>query len=337
MRKPDLLMPIAPSLPRRHVAGGLVAGALAPWWAPVGAAPSAASPSTVGSGRPRYAVLYPDISEPFRSVFLQMAQGIDQRSAQPSLVWALPANTPVSQVVDRLKREQISAVIALGRSGLKLGRDLMSSYPVVVGGVVSVSAADVQGLAVHSLAPDPSLLFGRLRIFMPSIRRVVVVHDPRQNAWLIRLARDAARQHGLELAVHDATDLKAAVRTYQELLPTIHGRIDVIWLPQDTVTADDAAILPLLLRESWAQRFALIASGLAPVRRGALMALYPDNVEVGHELARLAQLASGPQGLGPGIQPLRQLRTAINTRTARHLGLDLSALSQRIDLVLPES
>jgi hypothetical protein len=31
------------------------------------------------------------------------------------------------------------------------------------------------------------------------------------------------------------------------------------------------------------------------------------------------------------------VRTAINTRTARHLGLDLSALSQRIDLVLPES
>ena len=337
MRKPDLPLPVAPSLPRRRVAGGMVAGALAPWWGAVDAASLAAPAPALGSGRPRCAVLYPDIGEPFRSVFLQMAQGIDQRSAQPSLLWALPANTPVSQVVDRLKREQISAVIALGRSGLKLGRDLTSSYPVVVGGVVSVSEADVQGLAVHSLAPDPSLLFGRLRVFMPSIRRVVVVHDPRQNAWLIRLARDAARQHGLDLVVHEATDLKSAVRTYQELLPTIHGRIDVIWLPQDTITADDAAILPMLLRESWSQRFALIASGLAPVRRGALMALYPDNVEVGHELARLAQKASVPQGLARGIQTLRQVRTAINTRTARHLGLDLSALSQRIDLVLPES
>jgi putative ABC transport system substrate-binding protein len=337
MRKPDLLLSSAPSLPRRRVAGGLVAGALAPWWAVSGAVPMNALAQSVGSGRPRCAVLYPDIGEPFRSVFLQMAQGIDQRSAQPSLVWALPANTPVAQVLDRLKREHVSAVIALGRSGLKLGRELMSAYPVVVGGVVSVSGADVQGLAVHSLVPDPSLLFARLRVFMPSIRRVVVVHDPRQNAWMIQLARDAARQHGLELVAHEAADLKTAVRTYQDLLPTIHGRIDVIWLPQDTVTADDAAILPMLLRESWAQRFAIIASGLPPVRRGALLAMYPDNVEVGHELARLAQQASGTQALASGIHPLRQLRTAINTRTARHLGLDISALSQRIDLVLPES
>ena len=113
MRKPDLPLPVAPSLPRRCVAGGMVAGALAPWWGAVGAASSAAPAPALGSGRPRCAVLYPDIGEPFRSVFLQMAQGIDQRSTQPSLRWALPANTPVSQVLRSVREQGVMEAIKL--------------------------------------------------------------------------------------------------------------------------------------------------------------------------------------------------------------------------------
>lgn len=331
MREPAPPIPPLLACTRRSAAAGLTAGILS-----AGVLWPGAAGATV-SARPRWAVIYPEMGEPYRTIFLQMVRGINERSPQPCLVWPLPSNASVEQIRAWLQREQISVVIALGRSGLKLAAQLAQRQPVLVGGVVSVTEDDVQGLAVHSLAPDPAMLLARLRQFMPSVRRVLAVHDPRQNAWLMQLARDAARQLRLELIVHDAPDLQAAVRAYQDILPGIHGRRDVIWLPQDTITADDAAILPLLLRESWAQRFALISSGLAPVRRGALLALYPDNIEVGHELAHMAQQAGGTQSLAVGIQPLRQLRTAVNTRTARHLGLDLSALSQRIHLVLPES
>ncbi|MEY2842929.1 MAG: hypothetical protein RI920_966, partial [Pseudomonadota bacterium] len=44
----------------------------------------------------------------------------------------------------------------------------------------------------------------------------------------------------------------------------------------------------------------------------------------------------GPATAPRGMQALRQVLTAVNTRTAEHLGLDLRASGQRIHLVLPE-
>ena len=51
--------------------------------------------------------------------------------------------------------------------------------------------------------------------------------------------------------------------------------------------------------------------------------------------AALASLqASSPQA--HGIQALKQVLTAVNTRTAEHLGIDLRASQQHINLVYPE-
>lgn len=282
------------------------------------------------------AVIYPSIEEPYRSVFLNIVRGIEARLKAPVLAWAIPPGGSTDQLQSRLRQDGVHTVIALGRSGLKTGGELAPAFNVVVGGVVSVPEADALDIVVQSLAPDPAVLFARLRAFMPRLRRVYVVHDPRQNAWLMRLAREASRQIGLELVVHEAQDLRSAVRVYGDLLPRINPRADAIWLPQDTATVDDTTVLPLLLKASWAQRFAVLSSNVAHVRRGALLALYPDNVDVGRELAQLALQSLGQQTPLKGIQPLRQLRTAVNTRTASHLGLDLAAAQQSIHLVLPE-
>jgi putative ABC transport system substrate-binding protein len=84
----------------------------------------------------------------------------------------------------------------------------------------------------------------------------------------------------------------------------------------------------------------VFSSNVAHVRRGALFSLYPDNLELGRFLGSSAQTLIG-SNVGPtaaprGLQALRQVLTAVNTRTAEHLGLDLRASGQRIHLVLPE-
>lgn len=304
---------------------------LAPWGAPPALA---AEEDTV---RASVAVVYPDIGEPYRSVFANIIEGVEERmrGKVPSFPLAMGANPP--GLADTLKQRDIRAVIALGRSGLKAVAGLDRQISVVAGGVLSVPESEAQGMLVQSLAPDPALLFARLRTFVPSARRVVVVYDPRQNDWLIRLAREAAKAQGLELAALEAEDLKTAVRRYQEMLGSINAKRDVLWLPQDTTTVDESAVLPLVLRESWAQNLVVFSSNVAHVRRGVLFSLYPDNVEIGRFLAGAA-LASLQAGGAPprGIQALKQVRTAVNTRTADHLGLDLRASQQRIHLVFPE-
>ena len=100
---------------------------------------------------------------------------------------------------------------------------------------------------------------------------------------------------------------------------------------------EEGSVLPLVLQESWNRSLAVFSSSFGHVRRGVLFSLYPDNVELGKSLAGLALgiLASGNHG-GRGMMPLRDVRIAVNLRTAQHLGLDLSRQQQSFDLVFPE-
>ncbi len=302
------------------------------------AIPSAVDADDAGS---HITVLYPDIGEPYRSAFATIVQGIDERSRGRTVRLAIPTdNTGVSAALDDLRQRHPRVVIALGRSGLKVAAGLDRQVPVIVGGVLSVPEADAQSFLIQSLAPDPALLFARLKAFVPQARRVVMVYDPRQNEWLVRLAREAARNQGLELWALEAEDLKSALRRYQELMGAINPKRDVLWLPQDSSTVDDSTVLPWLLRESWDQGLVVFSSNVTHVRRGALFSLYPDNLELGRYLGSSAQTLLSSNAALPaparGLQALRQVLTAVNTRTAEHLGLDLRASGQRIHLVLPE-
>jgi putative tryptophan/tyrosine transport system substrate-binding protein len=279
------------------------------------------------SGRANIAVIYPDIGEPYRSVFATIIEGIEDRTRGKVASFPVPMGAAPPALSDELRRRDIRTVIALGRSGLKVASSLDRQINVVAGGV----------LFVQSLAPDPALLFNRLRAFAPGIKRVIVVYDPRQNDWLIRLAREAAKAQGLELVALEAEDLKSAVRRYQDVLGSVNPRRDAIWLPQDSTTVDESAVLPLVLRESWSQNLVVFSSNVVHVRRGVLFSLYPDNAELGRSLAGAAlsaqQSSSAPNR---GIQALKQVLTAVNTRTAEHLGVDLRISQQRIHLALPE-
>jgi putative ABC transport system substrate-binding protein len=92
----------------------------------------------------------------------------------------------------------------------------------------------------------------------------------------------------------------------------------------------------LVLQESWSQDIAVFSSNFVHVRRGVLFSLYPDNVALGKSLAGLAQgmLVSGNDGTH-GMLPLRDVQSAVNLRTAQHLGIN-PARQQGFDLIFPE-
>lgn len=283
------------------------------------------------------AVVYPDIGEPYRSIFTTIIDGVEDKARGRVFSYAVSANASAAELSAELRKRDVRAVIALGRNGMKVASGLDRSIGIVAGGVLSVPEAEAQGISVNSLAPDPALLFSRLKSLVPSTRRVLVVYDPRQNGWLIKLAREAAKAQGLELIAQEADDLKAAVRLYQDLLSSADPRRDALWLPQDSITVDESAVLPLVLREAWNQSLPLFSSSVAHVKRGALFSLYPDNTELGRTLAGTA-LGYAASGTYPtrGLHPLRNVLLAVNTRTASHLGINLTASPQRFNLVFPE-
>lgn len=289
----------------------------------------------LGSESGNIAVLYPELGEPYRGIFAKIIEGIEAQIGARVASYAVGGTLKEPDVLANLKRQEIKVVIALGRQGMKAASSLEREFGVVVGGVVSAPGDEVRNFSVISLAPDPGMLFERLKHFMPGARRIIVVYEPRQNAWLIRLAREAARKHGLELQAIEAPDLKTAVRIYREQLASADPRKDALWLPQDSTTVEDTSVLPLVLEEAWNRNLAVFSSSVTHVKRGALFSLYPNNVALGRQLA--ASALNYPAG-NPGastVVPLKDALLAVNVRTASHLGLRLSPLQQGFDLVFP--
>jgi putative ABC transport system substrate-binding protein len=283
------------------------------------------------------AVFYPDIGEPYRSIFSKIIEGIEETSQTKVASYAVGSNFNAQAISGELKRQDIRVVIALGRNGLRAASTLDKEIGVVAGGVVSVSETELRGNAILSLAPDPALLFARLKALSPKTQRVFVVFEPRQNGWLIKLAKEAARAHGIELVAQEAGDLKSALSIYQSIFATAEAKRDALWLPQDSATVDESLVMPLVLQESWNKNIPVFSSNVSHVKRGALFALYPNNIELGHNLATSAiGMASGNPAVR-GVLPLRDVLTAFNTRTASHLGLAPSpAQQQGFDLLFPE-
>lgn len=300
-------------------------------------ASAGALPAWAQAAREPLPVLYPDIGEPFRAVFEKIMDGIDEKLPQRALRLAVAAQSDTAPALAELRRRRPGLVIALGRAGLRAAASVEGPLDIVGSGVIGPTDSDARVAALHSLAPDPSLLLARLRQLQPGVKRVQVVYSPANSAWLMRLAQQAARAQGLELRVFEADDLRGAVLRYQELLADATPH-DALWLPQDPVTVEESTIVPLVLREAWNRALPLFSSNLAHVRRGALFALFPNNTALGHRLATTAlALSSAAGGTARGVMPLREVFASLNTRTAGHLGVDFNPKQHgSYDLLLPE-
>jgi putative ABC transport system substrate-binding protein len=251
--------------------------------------------------------------------------------------YAVGANVDVAELNAQLKRGDVKVVIALGNQGFSAASGLARDIAVVAGGVLAFPTAQNRSPYYGiSMAPDPSLLFARLRSLQPGVKRVLVIYDPLQNGWLIKLAREAAKAQGLDLVAQEARTLAAAAKLYEAVLSSADPHKDAIWLPQDSVTVDENAILPLVLKASWERNVTVFSSRISDVRRGALFALYPNHREMGRNLATsaLGLLAGETRA---GLVPLRGVGTAFNIRTASHIGLNLSSRQQQMfDSIFPE-
>ncbi|UGQ48685.1 ABC transporter substrate binding protein [Massilia endophytica] len=288
-------------------------------------------------GKGTIAVLYPNVDMPFRAAFISMIQGIEERTRLPVRSYPVDTRVDSAELNSTLKQNGTKVVIALGRQGLSATAGLDREISVLVGGVLLLS--DAENVAGISLTPDPALLFARLHSLLPDLKRVIVVYNPKNSEWLIKLAREAARSQGLELAAYVAGDMARAAQLYPTLIAAADARRDAVWLPHDSTTVEESTILPLVLRETWNSGVPLFSSNVLHVKKGALFAMVPNNVEMGRTLASSAiSLMSEPRKRGGnGLSPSRTLQTAINLRTASHVGLQIGYQQQRsFDFVFPQ-
>jgi putative ABC transport system substrate-binding protein len=285
------------------------------------------------------AVLYPEVRDPYRGVFLEIVRGIETELKQPVRPYLLKSgeDAPPS-LIERLKADGIDVVVSLGQAGLSAAKPISAAFPVVIGAVFVSPDQEIQGISGISLTPDPDVLFDRLKALVPGVREVTVIYDPRQKAWEIARAQSAAEVRGLKLKALPAEDLYLSAQLFRETLLEIRDDSIAIWLPQNNAAMDEATLLPVVLKGAWDKQFVVFSSNLDHVRKGALFSLYPDNFRMGRSLAVMARTrarSGAPQGAG--IEPLRDLLIAVNLRTAERLGLNLAHdATVKFDLTFPQ-
>ncbi|ADE14557.1 conserved hypothetical protein [Nitrosococcus halophilus Nc 4] len=286
-----------------------------------------ASPSPV-------AVIYPEIREPYRSVFLSIINGIKKRLKTPIDAYALEKDYNIVMLRERLERAEIQVIIALGGRGLLAARKLQSMFKVVVGAVLV--APDGTELTGISLTPDPQTFFQKIKELTPDVKRVTVIYEQGYSDWLIERAEESIRNYNLKLNALPAKNFREAATLYRDVLSQLESETDAIWLLQDSIL-DEQAVLPLILQEAWERNLVVFSSNLSHLKRGVLFALYPDNENMGRSLAEIAlkQIQNG-DNIPLSVMPLRDLLIAVNIRTAEHLGLKLtSQMKREFDLIFP--
>ena len=288
---------------------------------------------------PSVAVLYPEVRDPYRGVFLEIVRGIETELKRPVSQYLLKSGEDASPaMIERMKADHIDVVVSLGQAGLSAAKPISAAFPVVIGAVFVSPGQETEGVSGISLTPDPEVLFDRLKALVPGAKEVTVIFDPTQKAWEIARARNAAEARGLTLNAFPADDLHLSAQLFRDTLLGIKDDSIAVWLPQNNAAVDEKALLPVVLKEAWDKQFVVFSSNLDHVRKGALFSLYPDNFGMGRSLAVMARgRARNASPQSASIEPLRDLLIAVNLRTAEHLGLNLANSAKvKFDLTFPQ-
>lgn len=297
----------------------------------------------VGEAQPiSVAVIYPDVAPPYNAVLLQIIEGINQQMEAKVKEYPLGDGVDSTVLHKQLEDQNTEVIIALGRRGMEAAQILGWKKPIIVGAAsLTSSFMDVYGksLSAIRLTPDPDLLFTKLREFAPHSKRIIMITNATQatagkESWLLGAAYEAAKKHDFELRVHDASDVRAAASLYRAVMESMQPETDVLWLPPDDESLDIRGILPVILKDAWDRNVIVFGSNPAYVKRGALFALYPDNLKMGRRLAALAMDAV--KNGNAKIFPTKDVLMAVNVRTAEHLGLvKITKKQQDFDVIYP--
>lgn len=293
--------------------------------------------STTALATEPLAILYPGVREPYRTVFEEVIAGIEGHYPGVTKRYELWPDYRTDAVRNWLRAREIRSVITLGTRGFDVAKVLQQQlHTIVVGAALLRPQSSNNGFDGITLAPDPSILFQYLAELAPQVRQVAVIYNQQLNGWLIELAHQAAAGQGIELDARGVDNLRQAAEQYREVLRCEREGACAVWVLQDPATVDDRAILPLILKKAWDNHLVVFSSSPSHVRKGALFSLFPDNYAMGQRLAELAARASRANRGDAMIEPLRNVRIAVNLRTAEHLGLRFSSKTRgAFDMIFP--
>lgn len=256
-------------------------------------------------------VIYPDVNAPYDKIFSQIIEGIKSEFKGEIIALKLPRTFDSQQVSKNISTKH---VIALGKRGMSIAKEIYQEKSVVVGALPLIP----NNLSGVSLMASPTALFNSLNELAPQVKVINVVYS-KSSAWLIEEAKEEAKNKGLTLKAIHVDDLKMAVQTYNDLFEKTKTENIAIWLPLDPITANEKIIVPAILEKAWEKKIVVFSSKPTHAKRGALFSALPDNETLGKQLVVLMKTLKNNKSSAV-VKPLNTIQLAVNLRTAAHLG-----------------
>lgn len=258
-------------------------------------------------------IVYPDVSQPFREAFEQIAAGIIQAVGEPVEIKVLAREATERDFQGALDGREQDTVVLLGQRAVGFyERRPAPKHSVFVSGVDRLPGQT--SLPGVSLALDPALTLAALRRLWPAFQKVVVYYNARDEPWFERV-KTLAVSESVILESVSVKDVFEAARALGETFKRLDPKTTALWFGRDTIALDTELLYPYVLEQSWDRGIAVVSDTIAHVRRGFLFAYYPNYTDVG---AEVGQLIRSPR---PGFQWSRAAEVTLNARTAKHLGV----------------
>jgi putative ABC transport system substrate-binding protein len=217
-----------------------------------------------------------------------------------------------------LLAEKPDVVIAVGSAAMDLVSASKSGAAVVSTMVLESEPrsrqADAGGSTV-TLDLPPAAMLARLKQLFPERKRVAVIRGPALTTTAAVEIQSQARRLGYEIRIVESPGPKELL----DAIGGLRGSVDFIWCLPDRSLYQGPTVAALALA-ALRNRVPLIGFSEGLVRAGALVGFYPDYRDVGAQAGESA-LRLLTSGHAAREYP-RKVRTAVNDRVARVLGVE---------------
>lgn len=266
------------------------------------------------------AIFQPASSNSSKSIFFQISGQLQKSKYTQGIPYLIDTNSSVKSARAWLLKNNVKYIVTLGSPSLIFAKSASKDLDIkiIAGGITNIPT----GHSGVSLTASPTAFFKRLKRYAPDVRKVSLVFSEEKNGWWIKEAKQQAKKNKIKLQLYPITSIKEGVRSYKRIMDQAQSGKEAVWIPLVDLVPNKI-IMSIVLKKAWVKEITVFSNNPAHVKQGALFSLYPDNTNLADQLIKVVRTLKAKDKRI--ISPTIEVKTALNVRTARHLGLNLSS------------
>ncbi len=263
------------------------------------------------------------------SAYNEVVKGFQQECIEKNItiksIYDLKGKMKIGHKTARkVSKEKPDIVLTIGVLAATVVKEKIKDIPIVFCMVINHARFQLAGPNITGISTEIAIedQLNRFQTILGPLKNIGVIYDPSKTGNIIVSAEKKAKDMGMNLVKYEINSSKKI----SEAMENLTGRIDALWLlPDSTVITKQS--FGFIISTSLENKIPLLCTSGVFVKAGALAAVFSDYKLVGGQAAQLARkILNQPVPGSLGIVNPDNFKLAINTNTAKKLGLEVEAV-----------